>query len=129
VCNHLGIQYAPRKRREVSRSPGPWAGSMVYTDDAEAGVRILVSRKKWANAKRLISTLHGLVMASEWVDHKVLEMIRVFLVYVARTYCPLTTLFMGLHMSIDGWRSGRDEEGWRLREAEVNVSLDSEDES
>jgi hypothetical protein len=29
VYNHLGIQDAPRKRREVSRSPGPWAGSRV----------------------------------------------------------------------------------------------------
>jgi hypothetical protein len=46
VCNHLGIQDAPRKRRGVSRSPGPWAGSMVYTYYSEAGVRVLVSRKK-----------------------------------------------------------------------------------
>jgi hypothetical protein len=58
---------------------------MVYTDDAEAGVRVLVSRKKWAKAKQLLATLHGLVLASEWVDHKVLEIIRGFLVYVART--------------------------------------------
>jgi hypothetical protein len=85
VCNYLGIQDAPRKRREVSRSPGPWADSMVYTDDSSAGVRILVSRKKWAKAKRLLATLHGLVLASEWVDHKVLERIRGLLVYVART--------------------------------------------
>jgi hypothetical protein len=110
VCNHLGIQDAPRKRRGVSRSPGPWAGSMVYTDDAEAGVRVLVSRKKWAKANQLLTTLHGLVLASEWVDHKVLERIRDFLVYVARTYTPLTPFLMGLHMTIDGWRPGRDEE-------------------
>jgi hypothetical protein len=79
---------------------------MVYMDDGEAGVRILVSRKKWARAKRLLVTLHGLVLASEWVDHKVLEIIRGFLVYVARTYKPLTPFLMGLHMSIDGWRPG-----------------------
>jgi hypothetical protein len=90
-------------------------------------VRLLVSRKKWAKAKRLLATLHELVMASEWVDHKVLEIIGGFLVYVSRTYRPLTPFLMGLHMSIDGWRSGRDEEGWRLREAEVNASRDSED--
>jgi hypothetical protein len=64
ICNYLGIQYAPRKMREVSRAPGPWAGSMLYTDDGEAGVRMLVSRKKWANAKRLLAMLHGLVLAS-----------------------------------------------------------------
>jgi hypothetical protein len=41
------------------------------------------------------------------------------------TYRPLTPFFMGLHMSIDGWRSGRDKDGWRLREEEVNASRDS----
>jgi hypothetical protein len=115
-----------RKRREMSRAPSPWAGSMVYTDDSAAGVRILVSRKKWAKAKRLLATLQELVLASEWVDHKVLEIIRGFLVYVAHTYKPLTPFLMGLHMSIDGWRPGRDDEGWRLRQAEVEASRDSD---
>jgi hypothetical protein len=102
---------------------------MVYTYDSAAGVRILVSSKKWDKAKRLLSTLHGIVMASEWVDHKVLEIIRGFMVYVARTYRHLTPFLMGLQMSIYGWRSGRYEEGWRLRDAEVNAIRDSEDES
>jgi hypothetical protein len=101
---------------------------MVYTDDAEAGARILVSKKKRAKAKRILATLHGLVMDSEWLDYNLLEIIRVLLVYVARTYRSLTPFLMGTHMSIDGWRTGRDEEGWRLREAEVNASRDSEDE-
>jgi hypothetical protein len=92
-------------------------------------VRILVSRKKWVKATRLLATMHGLVMASEWVDHKLFERIRGFLVYVARTYRPMTHFLMGLHINIYGWRSGRDEEGRRLREAEVNASRDSEDES
>jgi hypothetical protein len=102
---------------------------MVYTDDRAAGVRMLVSRKKWAKAKRLLATLHELVLASEWVDHKVLERIRGFLVCVARTYRPLTPFLAGLHMLIDGWRPGRDDEGWRLRKAEVEASRDSEEES
>jgi hypothetical protein len=76
-----------------------------------------------------MATLHELVLASEWVDHKVLERIRGVLVYVARTYKPLTLFIMGLHMSIDVWRPGRDDEGWRLRQAEVEASIDSEEES
>jgi hypothetical protein len=123
ICNYLDIQDAPRKRREVSRAPGPWARSMVYTDDSAAGVRILVSRKKWAKAKRLLETLHELVLGSEWIDHKVLERIRGFLVYVDRTYKPLMPFLMGLHMSIDGWRPVRDEV-WRLRHVEVEASRD-----
>jgi hypothetical protein len=111
ICNYLGIQDAPRKRREVSRATGPWAGSMVYTDDSAASVWILVSRKKWVKSKRLLTMLHELVLASEWVDNKVLDRIRGFLVYVARTYKPLTPFLMGLHMPIYGWSPGRDDEG------------------
>jgi hypothetical protein len=36
---------------------------------------------------------------------------------------------MGLHISIDGWRPGRDEEGWRLRQAEVEASRYSDEDS
>jgi hypothetical protein len=76
VCNYLGIQDAPRKMREMSRAPGPWAGSMAYTDDRSAGVLVSVSRKKWAKVKQLLATLQELaVLASEWVDHKLLEII------------------------------------------------------
>jgi hypothetical protein len=128
ICNSVCIQDALRKRREVSRAPVLWAGSMVYTDYSAAGVRIMVSRKKWVKAKRLLVTLHQLVLASEWVGHKVLEIIRGFLVYVARTYKPLTPFLMGLHMSTDGWRPGRDDEGWRLRQAEVESRRDSDKE-
>jgi hypothetical protein len=52
------------------------------------------------------------------VDHKVLERTRGLLVYVARTYKPMDPFILGFHLTIDSWRSGRDEEGWRLRQAE-----------
>jgi hypothetical protein len=81
---------------------------MVYTDYSAVNVRILVSRKKWANAKSLLATLHELVLDSEWLYQKVLEIIRGFLVYLARTYKPLTPFLMGLHMLIDGWTPGRE---------------------
>jgi hypothetical protein len=128
ICNYLGIQDAPRKMRYVSRAPVPWAGSMVYTDDSVAGVRILVSIKKWANAKRILAMLRQLVLASEWVDQKVLKRIRGFLVYMARTYKKLTPFPMGLHMSIYGSRPGRDDESWRLRQDEVEASRDPDEE-
>jgi hypothetical protein len=128
ICNYLAIQDAPRKRQELSRAPVPWAGSMVYTGDITADVRIVMSRMKWAKAKRLLATLHELVLASEWVDHKVLERTRGFMVYVEHTYKLSTPFLMGLHMLIDGWRPGRDDEGWRLRQAEVEASRDSDEE-
>jgi hypothetical protein len=57
TCNYLGIQDAPRKRRAASKISGPWTGSMVYTDDEEAGARVLVARKKWCKAKRMLAKL------------------------------------------------------------------------
>jgi hypothetical protein len=62
--------------------PGPCAGLMVYTDDAEAGVwvpvrgQMLVARKKLCKMKRLLAKLDVVLKESEWVDHKVLERIR-----------------------------------------------------
>lgn len=31
ICSFLGIQDAPRKRRPPSKSPGPWAGSVIQS--------------------------------------------------------------------------------------------------
>jgi hypothetical protein len=58
-----------------------------------------------------------------------LERIIGFLVYVDRTYKPLTPFLMGLHKSIDRWMPGRDEEGWGLRQTEVEASRDSDEDS
>jgi hypothetical protein len=52
-----------------------------------------------------------------------------FLVYVARTYKPLAPFLFGLHLTINSWRPGRDEEGWRLWQSEVEASLESDNES
>jgi hypothetical protein len=63
TCNHMGIQDSPKKRA-TSKTPGPWDGSMVYTDDEEAGVRVLVARKKWCKAKHLLANLDELLTES-----------------------------------------------------------------
>jgi hypothetical protein len=59
----------------------------------------------------------------------VLERIIGFLVYVDRTYKPLTPFLMGLHKSIYRWIPGRHEEGWGLRQAEVEARRDSDEDS
>eukprot|EP00978_Attheya_sp_CCMP212_P015530 scaffold40031_cov47-Attheya_sp.AAC.1 len=47
--NHLGIQDAPRKRRDGSSTPGAWTGSIIRT--GEDGVFLLVSVDKWEKTK------------------------------------------------------------------------------
>jgi hypothetical protein len=119
TCNHLGIQDAPKKRRAASKTPGPWAGSMIYTDDEEAGVRVLVVRKTWCKAKHLLANLDELLTESDMADHKVLERTRGFLVYVTRTYKPMAPFILVFHLTINSWRPGRDEEGWRMTRARL----------
>ena len=48
------------------------------------------------------------------LPRKELERIRGFLNYVCQTYKPLLPYLNGLHMTIDGFRSNRDEEGWKI---------------
>jgi hypothetical protein len=49
------------------------------------------------------------------MNWKRLEEIRGFLVYVTRTYIGMAPYLIGLHMTIDSWRIGRDPEGWRTQ--------------
>ncbi len=48
---------------------------------------------------------------------KCLEQIRGFLQYVIQTYSGFVSYLIGFHMTIDGFRRGRDENGWRMAEA------------
>ena len=48
------------------------------------------------------------------LPRKRLEEIRGFLNYAAQTYDLIATYLIGFHITIDGWRENRDEDGWRL---------------
>ena len=50
------------------------------------------------------------------VDRKRLEQIRGFIIYVSRTYPWMPPYLKGLHLTIDGWRPGRDGGGFWLKE-------------
>jgi hypothetical protein len=43
TLNLLGLQEAPRKCRPGSMTPGPWSGSMAYTNKGE--VWVLIAKK------------------------------------------------------------------------------------
>jgi hypothetical protein len=112
MLNHLGIQDAPRKRRDSSQAPGAWAGAVVRTDGD--GVHVLVSQEKWDRTKaQLLEIVEMLHTDQNKMSRKRLEEIRGFLVYVTRTYIGMAPYLIGLHMTIDSWRAGRDSEGWR----------------
>jgi hypothetical protein len=100
ILNHLGIQDAPRKRRDSSRAPGAWAGAVIRMDGN--GVHLLVSQEKWDRAKAQLKEIEEMIRTGPGkMSRKRLEEIRGFLVYVTRTYIGMAPYLIRLHMTID----------------------------
>jgi hypothetical protein len=55
------------------------------------------------------------------MNHKVLESIRDFLIYVSQNYSPIVPFLKGLHLTIDNWRPDQDSEGWKLSRAQIEA--------
>ena len=110
LLNWLGIQDAPRKRRKASRMAGAWAGSVIYTTAEE--VFVLVTEEKWIRGRgMLLEVKEG--CKRKMMNRKRLQQIRGYLNYICNTYPILSSYLMGFHLTIDGWRPGRDKEGWK----------------
>ena len=118
---YLGIQDAARKRRPPSQKAGAWAGSIVRTNGRDVG--IMISDDRWRKAKGIIHKWFERVSQSETINLSTAELRsdRGFLVYVTRTYKSINTYLKGFHLSIDGWRDGRDEDGWRCTAAHQEI--------
>jgi hypothetical protein len=113
ILGHLGLQDNPRKRRDSTQTPGAWAGGVVRTD--EGYVTVLVLQDKWDKLKSMLAELQEMVASRpEGLNRQRLEQIREFIIYVVQTYPTMKPYLIGLHMPIDGWRSNRDAERWRL---------------
>lgn len=119
VLNSLGVQEAARKRRWGSRKAGAWAGLIVQTTDDE--VIVMVDPEKWLKTKRYIGDILDELKNSGngKLNRKELERKRGFLIYVTRTYPSMVPYLKGMHLTIDGWRRHRDEEGWKLTKKEI----------
>jgi hypothetical protein len=110
MSNYLGMQDAPRKRRFPARFPGAWAGTMAFTPD-DAGVFATISPKKWDKTRAILDDLwDGLENRCGRFLHADVLGDRGFLVYVVRSMRPY---LKGLHLTMDGWRPGRDDKGWK----------------
>ena len=73
---------------------------------------------------------HMLAETPDNLPRKESERIRGFLNYVCQTYKPLLPYLNGLHMTIDGFRGNRDEEGWKLpKKSKKKQDPDPEDAS
>jgi hypothetical protein len=143
TCAWLGLQDAARKRREPSKEPGAWAGTVMLWA-TEVDVKKMVTQERWDKTKAKLDWIwrssegeRGGDIASEcpkgYIPHKKLEFIRGFLVYVARTYPTMVPYLKGIHLTLDSWRVNRgldgwpvDEDGWRVSNT-INDKLEDAD--
>lgn len=112
----LGLQDALRKIRAShgTRNPGAWAGACVVISE-ELGVMVLTSQEKWDRMKELCRHWLGVLKSGETLlDHKKLLSDRGFMVYVTQAYPSLKPYLKGFNLSLETWRGGRDDEGWKL---------------
>jgi hypothetical protein len=123
VCSYLGIQDASRKRRKASKTPGAWAGAIVSTN--EGGVYVTVSQEKWVKAQNMIAkTVKEVDEFDGWLLRKDLERRRGFLLYVTRTFPAMVPYLKGFHLTIDGWRKNRNEDGWKYLGREIRELME-----
>jgi hypothetical protein len=126
---HMGNQDAARKRRPSSQRPGAWAGGIAYTD--QGITRKMLSQAKWDRAKDFLEWLHLAISREEPIGRKRFRSGKGFLVHISQTYDFVTPYLKGLHLSKDGWRLGRDREGWQTNShgaTEVDKDTESPDE-
>ena len=120
--NYLGLQDAPRKCRPHSRSPGPWAGSMVETNGET--ISVLIAQEKWEKWKRLLGNIFCCLdpQGAQLLPFKKLESARGYLVYTTRTYPSMVPYLKGIHLTLDIWRDGWAEDGWQTGQSGTSDS-------
>ena len=110
---YLGIQVAARKVHPPSHLPGAWAGAVALVGPAGVGVTCLP--EKWVKAQTIIQDTLEEVKSGGLLNHKILEQRRGFLNHIQRVFPAMTPFLKGFHLTLDGWRPGRDEDMWKLR--------------
>ena len=112
-ANYLGIQDAPRKRRFPSRTPGVWSGAKSIS--AADGLYTSTTQAKWDKGKGILEDWKtALNMDKGLINRKQMERGRGFLVHLSRTYPSMVPYLKGVHHVLEGWRVGRDTDGWKF---------------
>ena len=128
--SYLGIQDALRKWRAAggTRRPGAWAGTVVHNDE-ELGIAVLTSQDKWDRVKSICGKWLALVEAGvKEGNYKEMQSDRGFMVYVGHAYPAMKPYLKGFHLSLEMWRGGRDQEGWKLKKNSLIPLVEEEEE-
>ena len=129
LTNYLGQQDAARKRRAPSKSPGAWLGAMCESISRK-GLFVTCSQEKWDKAKEIVNRRYTEVALRSIpsLEHKSLERDVGFLVHLSRTFPAIFPYLRGIYNTLNGWRKGRDHDGWKLTCCEWDLLLAMEEE-
>jgi hypothetical protein len=111
----LGLQDAARKRRDPGEETGAWTGSVVWTSNGR--VSAMTTQEKWIKTRTILQWISDATKNSKGIELKTLQSHRGFLVYVGRTYGSMVPYLKGIHATIDSWRPGRNQDGWKHRKS------------
>lgn len=124
TLSYLGIQDAPRKRRDPSQTPGPWAGSIVHSEGNS--ITVCISQERWAKAKMILSWITESCESGDSIEFKMLESYRCYLIYIGRTYPAIVPYLKGIHLTLDSWRPWRAEDSWKMSMSEIRMALQTQ---
>ena len=126
--NYLGQQDAARKMRPPSRTPGAWAGATCLSK--EDGLYVTCTQKKWDKAKAIIAHWCKEICDNESLVVNAAQMERDvgFLVHLSRTFPAIFPYLKGFYLSLNSWRRGRNDDGWKYSMAEWRAAMDLDDE-
>lgn len=115
----LGMQDAPRKFRPPSQTKaGAWTGTIFKIEPDTTSKS--VSQEKWEKGKAIVERLDGLCRIAEegrpLLNRKDLEKETGFLNHLAMTFDVIFPYLKGFYLTLNSWRSHRDEGDWKVSE-------------
>ena len=124
--NYLGQQDAPRKRRKPSKKPGAWCGAIIVNLGDE-GLYVTCSQEKWDKGKSQVEEMLTAVEGGALeLNRKDLERKRGFLIHLSRTFTYMTPYLKGMHLTMETFRPGREDSGWKMTKQAWAVMLSGE---
>ena len=116
LMNNAGSQAADRKYRDISFTPGPWAGTICHTDTPFPMKS--TTGKKWTRFRDglnwMLTQIKDGVSA---IDTPELRRIAGLGVNVTEVYPEGRPYLKGIYNAMEAFRDDRDIEGWRLQTA------------
>jgi hypothetical protein len=83
---------------------------VVITTD---GIAVTESQKRWDKTKGIVSKWTQRLAHADDLNRKELESDVGFLIYVTRTFPAMKPYLKGFHLTLHGWRPGREDSGWK----------------